>query len=82
MKLGVRMGLTVATFRGIGQVSSEGENFVIVHIDKKKWPVIYGCNKVFAIIPETPENLHKCIVQLKKCNKKRKIVMPNLSGTF
>jgi hypothetical protein len=39
-------GSTVAILRGIGQVSSEGENFVIVHIDKDAcylWPRLGLC---------------------------------------
>jgi hypothetical protein len=81
-ELGVRTGSIVATPKGIGQVFSERENYVTVHIDKKKWPVTFGRDKVSAIIPETPENLWKRIVQLKKRSRKRKIVMPDLSGTF
>jgi hypothetical protein len=59
-----------------------GVYFVIMHIDKEKWPVTFGCDEVFAVIPEIPENLRKRIVQLKKRSRKRKIVNPNLSGTF
>jgi hypothetical protein len=81
-ELGVRTGSIVATPKGIGRVSSEGENYVTVHIDKKKWPVTFGHDEVSAIIPETPENLRKRIVQLKKRSRKRKIVTPDLSGTF
>jgi hypothetical protein len=81
-ELGVRTGSTVATPKGIGRVSSEGENYVTVHIDKEKWPITFGRDEVSAIIPETPENLRKRIVQLKKRSRKRKIVTPNLSGTF
>jgi hypothetical protein len=57
---------TLATLRGIRRVSFEGENFVIVHIEKEKWPVTYSRNEVSAIIPETPENLRKHIIQLKQ----------------
>jgi hypothetical protein len=81
-ELGVCTGSTVATPKGIRRVDSEGENYVTMHIDKEKWLVTFGCDKVSAVIPETPENLRKRIIQLKKRNRKRKIVMPDLSGTF
>jgi hypothetical protein len=85
MELGVCIGLMVVISKGIGRVFSEKENYVIMLIDTEKWFVIFGCNKVFAVIPKMPENLCKHIIQLKKCSikkRERKIVMPNLSGTF
>jgi hypothetical protein len=42
-------GSTVATPKGIRWVSSEGENFVIMYIDKEKWPVTYSHDEVSAI---------------------------------
>jgi hypothetical protein len=64
------------------RVQEQGGSKVKKIIDKEKWPVTYGCNEVSAIIPETPENLCKPIVQLKKRNRKRKIATPDLSGAF
>jgi hypothetical protein len=82
-EIGIRVGSHVNTPKGRGVVVEARDDYVHVKFEKEKWPMTFGRDEIFPVIPEPDEDLRRKIREVKRRSRrvKKKTINSDRSGT-